>query len=562
MKPTFLLLVCLWISLGLGTGHALGQQAAPPPAAAPAAEPTLTAEEPTAPPEPPAPERRRPNTSQVVAVGSDTHIKADQVAPEVVVVRGSALIEGDVDGDVVVVLGKVTVKGKIRGELVVVLGEAEVSGTVNGDTALILTESRIRSSGQLKGDLVAVGKAPVVDKGAKIPSDADIVPLGPLMDYILWARDYFFEGVALLRPFPPRLGWVWVVAGTFLAFHLLLAALFSQPLRQCVLTIQEQPARSFLVGLLACVLILPVSLLLSFTVVAPILLLFAFALACIFGRLTVYAAAGYGLVTVTKRPPLTNALVAVLLGSILFYVIYMVPLLGFLVYGVVLPWGVGAVLIRLFDALRRERRLPTPAPLMPGPMGGMPSPVPPTGGGPAVSPLGLGIVPPAAEAAGAATGDAGTVHPNPMSGLPSTATPLPSVPPTLPPVDWTTAIRVGFWPRLGASLIDMILIGFINAMTFGTFKGFWILMALYHLCMWVWKGSTVGGSVAGLRVVRLDGRPIDWPVSAVRVLGSLISLLPLGVGFLWASWDSQMQSWHDRIAGTTIVKADRHSALL
>jgi uncharacterized RDD family membrane protein YckC len=121
---------------------------------------------------------------------------------------------------------------------------------------------------------------------------------------------------------------------------------------------------------------------------------------------------------------------------------------------------------------------------------------------------------------------------------------------------------VGFWPRLAATLIDLIVIGFVNALTFETLKSFWLLVGVYHLLMWSWKGTTLGGAILGLRLIRLDGRTLDWQTAAVRVLGSLVSLLPLGLGFFWVAWDDQYQSWHDRIAGTTIVKTDRRMALV
>ena len=65
-----------------------------------------------------------------------------------------------------------------------------------------------------------------------------------------------------------------------------------------------------------------------------------------------------------------------------------------------------------------------------------------------------------------------------------------------------------------------------------------------------------------LRLVRLDGRPLDWQTAVVRVLGAVVSLVPLGLGFFWASWDTEFQAWHDRIAGTTVVKPERRVSLV
>jgi uncharacterized RDD family membrane protein YckC len=129
-------------------------------------------------------------------------------------------------------------------------------------------------------------------------------------------------------------------------------------------------------------------------------------------------------------------------------------------------------------------------------------------------------------------------------------------------MELSAAPRVAFLPRFGAAVIDLVLIGFINAITFGEFSSFWLLVAAYHAIMWAWKGTTLGGAVLGLRLIRLDGRRVDWQTAVVRVLGSLVSLLPLGLGFFWVSWDDHFQSWHDRIAGTTIVRADARMVAL
>jgi uncharacterized RDD family membrane protein YckC len=128
-------------------------------------------------------------------------------------------------------------------------------------------------------------------------------------------------------------------------------------------------------------------------------------------------------------------------------------------------------------------------------------------------------------------------------------------------MELAAAARVGFWPRFGATLLDLMVVGFINLMTFGETNSFWIYLALYHVAFWTWKGTTLGGSILGLKLVRLDGRPVDLSTAIVRALGSIVSLLPLGLGFLWVAWDDEVQSWHDRIAGTTMVRAPRRAAL-
>jgi uncharacterized RDD family membrane protein YckC len=93
--------------------------------------------------------------------------------------------------------------------------------------------------------------------------------------------------------------------------------------------------------------------------------------------------------------------------------------------------------------------------------------------------------------------------------------------------------------------------------------GYWpLLWIAYHVGMWAWKGTTIGGIVCGLKVVREDGRSLDFTVSLVRSLAAVFSFVALGMGFFWAGWSPERQSWHDKIAGTVIVKVPKGTPLI
>ena len=47
---------------------------------------------------------------------------------------------------------------------------------------------------------------------------------------------------------------------------------------------------------------------------------------------------------------------------------------------------------------------------------------------------------------------------------------------------------------------------------------------------------------------------IDWVTAFVRALSCFLSLAPAGIGFLWIAFDSEKQAWHDKIAGTVVVR--------
>jgi uncharacterized RDD family membrane protein YckC len=48
----------------------------------------------------------------------------------------------------------------------------------------------------------------------------------------------------------------------------------------------------------------------------------------------------------------------------------------------------------------------------------------------------------------------------------------------------------------------------------------------------------------------------------VRGLGGFISLAVLGLGYIWVAFDPERQSWHDKIAGTTIVHMPKGVSLI
>jgi len=75
------------------------------------------------------------------------------------------------------------------------------------------------------------------------------------------------------------------------------------------------------------------------------------------------------------------------------------------------------------------------------------------------------------------------------------------------------------------------------------------------------EGATIGGIVFGLQVVRLDDKPIEWETAIVRTLGCFLSAIALGLGFFWIAFDSEKQAWHDKIAGTVVVRVKGKSLI-
>ena len=150
--------------------------------------------------------------------------------------------------------------------------------------------------------------------------------------------------------------------------------------------------------------------------------------------------------------------------------------------------------------------------------------------------------------------------------------------------DGCVAVKYGgFWLRLGAYLVDLIILAAINyaiylgpGFVYFAFVGGLasdepapnafaiVILALcvmvsiaYPICFWRWRGQTPGKMAAGIRVVRADGSPPGWGPAVLRFLGYIISWLTLGVLFIWVAADDRKRAIHDRMAGTCVVRLRR-----
>ena len=132
----------------------------------------------------------------------------------------------------------------------------------------------------------------------------------------------------------------------------------------------------------------------------------------------------------------------------------------------------------------------------------------------------------------------------------------------LPPVlDNASLPRVGFWRRLGATALDLLLIAIVLRV-FQAPKLFLPVWLVYHVALWTWRGVTVGDIILDLRLVRHDGSPVTLGVAVVRLMAGFFSAAALFLGFFWAGWSREKLGWHDKIAGTMVVRHPRGASVL
>ena len=79
----------------------------------------------------------------------------------------------------------------------------------------------------------------------------------------------------------------------------------------------------------------------------------------------------------------------------------------------------------------------------------------------------------------------------------------------------------------------------------------------YFALFTVLGGATPGMMFCGLQVARFDGESPTPRQLLVRSLGYVLSAGTFFLGFLWACWDEDRLTWHDRISRTYLAPAER-----
>jgi uncharacterized RDD family membrane protein YckC len=144
----------------------------------------------------------------------------------------------------------------------------------------------------------------------------------------------------------------------------------------------------------------------------------------------------------------------------------------------------------------------------------------------------------------------------------------------------TAAVRyAGFWQRVGAELIDTILLAtgmsvlwrvvtqIVNAMeprnSLGLILALWcgtfvIMVVMYWLYFAVQESAsrqaTVGKLAFGIRVTDLQGNRVSFGRATGRYFAKIVTGISLGIGYLVMLWSQQRQCIHDQIAGTLVVR--------
>jgi uncharacterized RDD family membrane protein YckC len=129
--------------------------------------------------------------------------------------------------------------------------------------------------------------------------------------------------------------------------------------------------------------------------------------------------------------------------------------------------------------------------------------------------------------------------------------------------------RAGFGPRLGAYLLDLLVVGIpaaiivIVALAISNTLGViaYLLVIVASIAYFPYfeggpTGQTIGKKALGIKVVDTQGGgPIGFGRGFIRLLVRWVGSIPLYLGWFWMLWDPEQQTWHDKAANTYVVSA-------
>lgn len=237
---------------------------------------------------------------------------------------------------------EVIAEGSTVDNAVLVLGDLQVNGTVDKDTVVIFGDLKVGTSGDVRGNTVVVFGQLLKEPGAKVSGETLVIPSGKtlcktscLLPIVgIWALGVF--GLTVLF--------------SFIIILLLVSMLFTNRIGNASFYVQRYPWKALGYGILAVILVLPITLLLTMSVVGlPLVPLFIILVACavIFGYAVMCQLIGLKFFQKIRRPG-QPMIVEVLVGIIILFAVSMIPVVGWAIKTLVWLIGLGAAVLTKF----------------------------------------------------------------------------------------------------------------------------------------------------------------------------------------------------------------------
>lgn len=151
----------------------------------------------------------------------------------------------------------------------------------------------------------------------------------------------------------------------------------------------------------------------------------------------------------------------------------------------------------------------------------------------------------------------------------------------LPAADEAPDLHAGFWRRVAACILDIIIVDIgllvIWVLVFGSVGAFgrpsqpasadlaiaWIVLEVFSVVGgWLYWAlfessrlqATPGKMALGIVVTDFRGRRIGFGRATTRLFAKILSGMIFYIGYLMAAWTERKQALHDLIAGTCVAR--------
>jgi hypothetical protein len=289
------------------------------------------------------------NDKRIVKIGSDVTVEAGQKINSVVTIGGQITVDGAVEKSVVAIGGSV-----------------------------VLTKTAI-----VKGNVVSLGGVIVIARDAEVGGDLTEINSSNLYETLAAVLSSEWEG------------WSWIFAVislsiflVILVLALLIAALLPKPVRIVSEAIRENTFKVVLCGILGLVLIAPLALLLTISVVGIALIpLEVIVVVCsvLLGFIAVGRIIGGTVLRLFKRPN-PGIVRETFWGLVILWLIGWIPYIGWMVKAIAIVIGLGAVLVTRFGTHQGWKCTPSLPVAGNGNTGGYATPAPDPAAAPAPAP--------------------------------------------------------------------------------------------------------------------------------------------------------------------------------
>jgi RDD family len=436
-------------------------------------------------------EKKRHGSGDVVVTGQSYKLAAGETT----------------NGAVVLIGGTGEINGTVNGDLVLIGGKATLAGTINGDLVTIGSNLTFNTGAVANGDYISVasevkGEPDLTTNGDRVALDG-YSPAVPVVKEML-------TNIIQLRPMSPTSIFSWMLAIIMLIVSLILGLIFPTVFTGTEAIVRDRPVPSLLVGLAVILGGAVLSFLLAITVIGIIALPFlalAFFILNIFGSTAICYSIGKRIAPNVGARSYAVYL-WIIMGTVVIWILYCLPVIGFIAAGVVSLIGLGTFAIYLVERYRSNTSRPLLQARVPD-----------------------------------NSLDVPIAQPDPLAVPKSESAMVIGAP------------RAQFLPRLFANIIDLtVLYAILSSLhlTHATIP-VWVL---YRFGMFAWKSSTLGQIVLNLQVQRPNGTSLvgDYSGALIRALSSLLSLIPLGLGFIWILFNRELEAWHDKVSESYVVQ--------